>query len=472
MRPSVLRRLGSVRPALVLSALVLAGSASCERSGPVLGPYPGRNILLITVDTLRADHLGVYGYPRPTSPTIDRLASEGITFDYAFAPRGMTWPSLATMLTSLAPTTTNVRWNGQYLPVEVPTLAGILRDSGYRIGGFLGGSICHMARGTGKFRKLACGDDAYVTSRAIEFFRTPSDQPTFAWLHLLAPHAPYAPAAEHDRFTNKDYRGPVDRMRFALDAIVTKQMELSKADLEQLIGLYDGEVLSADAQVGLLLKALDELDERKDTIVVFSADHGEDLYEHNRYLYHACSIYDSALRIPMILALPDRAGAGTRYAPIVEMIDLAPTLLELVGIEPLPSFEGASMVAQVSGRERGDAAAAEAEKGPVATSEWYDPKLMKSLQTVRTSKWRYISNPEGLTPKCVPPGDYYRVAREELYDLEADPREQTNVAAGHPDVVEALSAFTQQGHAAATDDQPLPVDPKLSEELRSLGYLE
>jgi arylsulfatase A-like enzyme len=222
-----------------------------------------------------------------------------------------------------------------------------------------------------------------------------------------------------------------------------------------------------------VLKALEELGKRKDTIVVFTADHGEDLYEHNRYLYHACSVYDSALHIPMIVSLPDGARAGTRFVPIVEMVDLAPTLLELVGVAAPETFEGKSLVARLNASEGGAAEAhAAGNATPMATSEWYDPNLRKSLQTVRTSRWRYVSNPDALTPKCVPPGDYYKVAREELYDLAADPREQRNVVAEHPDVAKELATHTQKGHAASADDAPLPVDPKLKEELKSLGYLE
>ncbi|MFN2427827.1 MAG: sulfatase [Candidatus Binatia bacterium] len=450
---------------LAAGALALCGLFLALRPR-VPGPYPGRNILVITVDTLRPDHLGAYGYHRPTSPAIDALARRGVTFDMAFAPRGMTWPSLATMLTSLSPTTTNVRWNGQYLPQGVPTMASLAREAGYETRAFLGGSICHMARAMGVFESVECGEDLYVGMTAVEFLRAKKEKPFFSWVHLMAPHAPYKPPAKHDVFSSAAYKGPVGRDRFTLDQISAKQKALSEADLAQLHGLYDGEVQFADQQVGLLLATLDEQGLLGDTIIAFTADHGEDLYEHHRYLYHACSIYDSSLRIPLILALPDDAKAGTRYSRVVELIDLAPTLLELAGIGRLPSFEGKSMLRRLAGSDDDDGEPGEA----VAVSEWYDPDLKKSLQTVRTERWRYISNPEGLTPQCLPAGDYYKVAREELYDHSVDPAESRNVAAEHPQLTKWLSELT--GRSSALDDAPLPVDPKLTEELRSFGYIQ
>jgi len=455
---------------LLVAAPIVAAALLWNRPPALLDAYPRRNILLISVDTLRPDHLGSYGYHRPTSPTIDALSQRAVTFDLAFAPRGMTWPSLATMLTSLSPATTNLRWNGQYLPVGTPTIAGLLKDSGYKAGAFVSGSICHLARQIGDFDKVACGEDTYVASRAVAFIRSLTGEPFFAWLHLLAPHGPYDPPPEYDLFSAADYQGPVGRDSTTLATLIRGQRPLTDADSAQLNGLYDGEVLFADAQVALLLKTLEEQGLRDDTIVVFTADHGEDLHDHNGYLYHSCSIYDSVLRIPMMLALPDGAAAGERVSSIVEMADLAPTLLELVGVERPPTLEGRSMLAHLDGRESSPPGSAAGER--VASSEWYDPKLLKSLQTVRTERWRYVSNPEGLTPRCPPAGDYYKVAREELYDHAADPREQHNVAAEHPELTRRFAKLTEAGHAAASDASPLPVDEKLREELRSFGYVE
>jgi choline-sulfatase len=449
-------------------ALVVVGIISFPRTRPI-GSYPRHNILVISVDTLRPDRLGVYGYERPTSPVVDELASEAITFERAFAPRGMTWPSLATMLTGLQPTTTNVRWNGQYIPLTVANIARLLRNTGYETGAFLGGSICHMAGATHSFDTLACGEDTELSAKAGEFFRAPKRRPFFTWVHYMATHAPYQPAAEYDRFTRRDYAGPVRGDRATLDGLVVRQEQLSADDLAQLNGLYDGEVLSADAQVAQLLAALDDGDLRRNTIILFTADHGEDLWEHNRYLYHACSIYDSSLQVPLILALPDGGGAGTRFRDVVELVDVTPTLLELVGVARLPSFEGTSLLPRLG---VGDGAHADdSANEPTATGEWYDPALRKSLQTVRTARWRYISNPDELTPRCVPEGDYYKVAREELYDHDADPGETRNVAAEHPEVTQRFAALLG-GSDAAKDAAPLPIDPKLRDQLRALGYLE
>ncbi|HEY2775902.1 MAG TPA: sulfatase [Candidatus Binatia bacterium] len=460
------------RRLVFLFVALAAGAAAAFLLRPAGRPadhsYPGDNVLLISVDTLRADRLSNYGYSRATSPSIDALARRAITFERAYAPRGMTWPSLATMLTSLAPSTTNLRWNGQYLDPEVATVIGLAHDGGYRTAAFTGGSVCNLARSREEFDERQCGDDVAITRAAIEFFRANATGRFFAWVHLMAPHAPYNPPAAHDLFTRKDYAGPVSRERVFLDGIVLRQADLSPDDLAEVNGLYDGEVHFADAQVGALMAALEQEGLAARTVVVFVADHGEDLWQHNRYLYHECSIYESVLRIPMIVALPDGAGAGTRVSRIVAMADVTPTLAKLVGLPLLSSFEGKSLLQQPGG---GDARAADGGDA-IASSEWYSADSHESMQTVRTSRWRYISNPDGITPKCAPEGDYYKVAREELYDHSVDPDEKHNVVAEHPELAKALSTLTAATRAASPDSAPAVIDEKLKGELRSFGYLQ
>jgi len=457
-------------PVAPLAVLIATAALTWGCSNKDIGTYPGKNILVISVDTLRADHLGAYGYSRVTSPAIDALSKRAITFEGAFAPRGSTWPSLATMLTSLSPATHNVRENGQYMAADTPTIAGMLVKAGYEAEAFVSGSICHLTQRIAAFGKTTCGDDAFVASKASDFLRSRKGQPFFAWLHLIAPHGPYDPPPAHDVFTKADYNGPVGRDQATLGELIRSQRPLTDADRAQLYGLYDGEIRFADAQIALVLQALEEQGLRGNTIIAFLADHGEELGDHNGYLYHACSVYDSVLRIPMMIALPDAAAAGMRFSQIVQTADLAPTLLAMVGVESLPTFEGRSLLPGLNGRDH--ASAQDPDFEPSVASEWYDATQRNTVQTLRTPRWRYVSNPYGITPRCPPKGDYFKVAREELYDHAADPLDLHNVAAGHPDLTRRFAKIVEAPHAASAKAMMQPLDKNLEEELRSFGYVE
>ncbi|HXC51651.1 MAG TPA: sulfatase [Candidatus Limnocylindrales bacterium] len=460
------------KPFLFVAIALFAGAALVWSHGrTTVGSYARSNILIISVDALRADHLGTYGYGRDCSPTIDALSKRAVTFDRAFAPRGSTWPSLTTMLTSLSPVTHNVRENGQYPPPDIRTIAHILGDAGYSAEAFVSGTICYIARRVDAFKKVACGEDTYVASAAADFIRSNDGRPFFAWLHILAPHGPYDPPAAYDRFTRADYHGQIGRDQLTLGAVIRNQKPLTDEDRAQLYGLYDGEILFADAQIALVLKALEEKGLQERTIVVFLADHGEELADHNGYLYHSCSVYDSVLRIPLIIALPDGAGAGRRSASIIETQDLAPTLLELVGLEPLPSFEGRSRITRLGSSDESPPEASTT-NGEFSSSEWYASDVDKTIQTVRTARWRYVSNPSGLTPRCPPRGDYYKVQREELYDHASDPLDHRNVVADHPELAQRFAKIAEAENARSIKVKPQEIDKNLEGELRSFGYVE
>jgi arylsulfatase A-like enzyme len=458
---------GRARRALLLSvAVAVAAAAACEMRRPASATrYPGKNVLVISIDTLRADHLASYGYSRVTSPTIDALAKRSVTFDRAFAPRGSTWPSLATMLTSLSPVNHKVRENGQYMHPGTPTIADTLHEKGYAARAFVSGTVCHMTRKIPAFEKIACGEDRYVTERAVNFLNTRDERPFFAWVHLIAPHGPFNPPAEYDKWSSPDYRGPIGREQLVLAQFIRNQKPMTDADRAQLYGLYDGEILFADALVKQILDALDQRGLRENTIVVFTADHGEELADHNGYLYHSCSVYDSVLRIPLMIALPDGARSGERVTEVVETEDIAPTLFELLQVPPLPGFEGESLLALMEGGARGG-------DDRMAWAEWYDKVSRNTIQTVRTADWRYVSNPHGLTPRCPPMGDYYKVAREELYDHTNDPLDQRNVATERPEVLQRFEKLAETRNAESSREAPQEIDKNLLEELRSFGYVE
>ncbi len=420
------------------------------------------NVLLLTVDTLRADHLSAYGYSRRTSPNLDRLARRGLLFRQAETPQSATWPALTSLHTSLYPSAHGVVWNGHEMPQGVVTLAGLLHSRYYSTSAFLSNMkrARHpgFARVSGARAGEQAGDDLDATETAIDQLRLEKDRPFFLWLHLIGPHAGYTPPAPWDaEFTPP---GP-SSLRGELDELVRIRREgrpLAEGDVAHVVGLYDGEVGRVDELLGLVLDALRALDLEESTLVVFSADHGEDLYEHNQYFFHSPSMYSSSLRVPLILALPGVLPEGAETDRPASLVDLAPTILGLVGLPTPSSFQGRDLLA-------GGALAAVPGPRPLFS------ETNGRIYGVQTDGWRLIFNPEDHTPGA--PGGAYPIERVELYDLAADPREQLNVAADHPDRVEALTAqITAWRDRDLRQDLPSQeIDPETLEELRALGYV-
>jgi arylsulfatase A-like enzyme len=420
------------------------------------------NVLLISVDTLRADHLSAYGYPRHTSPNLERLARRGLLFRQAETPQSATWPALTSLHTSLYPSAHGVVWNGHDVPQGVVTLAELLHARDYSTSAFLSNMkrARHpgFARVSGGRAGSQAGDDLEGTEAAIEQLRREKDRPFFLWLHLIGPHAGYTPPAPWD--TAFSSRGG-STVGGTLDELVRIRLEgrpLTEEDVAHVVGLYDGEIGRVDELVGRLLEALRALDLEESTLVVFTADHGEDLYEHNRYFFHSPSMYSSSLRVPLILALPGVLPEGAETDEPASLVDLAPTILGRLGLPVPPSFQGRDLLPG----------------GTLPQTPGPRPLFSETngrIFGIRTDGWRLVFNPEDYTPGA--PGGAYPIEPIELYRLAEDPGEQRNVAADHPDRVEALSA-----EVAAWRDRDLhkelplqEIDPQTREELRALGYV-
>jgi arylsulfatase A-like enzyme len=260
-----------------------------------------------------------------------------------------------------------------------------------------------------------------------------------------------------------------------LAQVTLGRRKLEARDLAHINDLYDAEVAFTDAVIGELLGVLERRGFAQRTLVVIVADHGEELHDRNAYFYHSCSIYDSTLHIPLLMWWPGHLPSGRRVQTIVQSIDIAPTLLELLALPPLPVSSGQSLVPLIKGHDKKPDSAAFAEIGP-------------HIRTIRTAGWRYVDNPTGTVPDCRPyrdtwtdgepqKGDVtYEIANQELYDLTVDPNEVRNVAQEHPDVVadlkQRLTRVFADDRAAGdrtTVDEP---DPDALEELRELGYIK
>lgn len=297
----------------------------------LMGASP--NVLLLSVDTLRADFLVCYGCPHPTSPNLDRLAAESLVFEDCTCEVPLTAPSMASMLTSRFPRTIGVTRNGLRLRDGVPTITEVFRDAGYF-------TFCVQSNWTLKARLsgLDRGFDIYedgfhekrwgvmkaeraadaVTDVALDLLgKRPADKPFFAWVHYSDPHAPYEFHKDH---------APADRPRFFM------------RNQEKVRRKYASEVAFTDAHIGRLLEALP----RENTVIVFVADHGESLYEHD-YLGHGRRIYRHEMRIPFMIRAAGVAPGRTNLP--ARGIDIGPTLLGLAGLAPIAGMLGADVVA-------------------------------------------------------------------------------------------------------------------------------
>jgi len=421
-----------------------------------------RNVLLVTIDTLRADHLHVRGYSRETSPAIDALARRGLLFENAETVQSATWPALTSLHTSLYPSAHGVVWNGHAPPEPRTTLAELLRARGYSTSAFLTNMKRASHRGFSRLSISGEGEqyveDAEVTDLAIEQLDIDRDRPFFMWLHLISPHAGYnPPPAWRQRFG--DGRGAT--VSGGIDELVrirASGQRLRKEDAAYVVDLYDAEVAFADSQVGRLLEALKTRNLEERTLVVLTADHGEDLYEHNDYPFHSPSMYSSSLAVPLILSLPGVLPEGETTDHPASLLDVAPTILSVLELPIPPGFQGRSLLV-------GDALPAAPARRDLFS------ETNGSIFGVRSGGWRLIVNPGGHAPGA--PGGPYPIAPVELYSLARDPREQSNVAEAHPEVVERLEGLIGEWRARDLRRE-LPsqaVDDKTREELEALGYL-
>ncbi len=371
---------------VVLPAVFL--QAGCGDAAPSLPTAPNASVLLISLDTTRADRLGCYGHAAARTPHLDRLAADGALFEQCTTSAPITLTSHASVFTGLQPYAHGVRLNGSYrLGPEHTTLAESLATAGRRTHAQVAAMVLNAGYGLSQGfesyndlseRPAADGDDAQVELRAsavsdeaVRWLRDVGGAPFFLFLHYFDPHYPYAAPKE-----------------FA-DAISDP---------------YDAEIAYADQQVGRVLAALRELGREADTLVIVFADHGEGLGEHSEPT-HGSFLYDTTLQVPLLMRLPGVIPPGRRIAAQSRLIDVAPTVLGLLGLPPLPNAHGIDLRPMLVGDT--------ADMRLAAYSENHYPRLwlgFSSLRSWRADGWKYIHAP-----------------RSELYNVLADPAESTDL---------------------------------------------
>lgn len=444
-----------------------------------LGPSPQAavpSIILIVIDTLRADHLGTYGYRRPTSPALDRQTAQGAIFEQAFASSGWTAPSFGSILTG-----TIAARHGQGartaegddarhrapLGKELPTLAEQFAARGYRTAAFVTNPFLDRSLGAGRgFEFYLCApadNDRYRradlgVSLAAEWLERHRDEPIFLLLHFFDPHLDYDPAPEvRGRFTEPLARDAGRTLPVEGVQAIRDDRALSTAAREFIAAAYDEEILAVDAALGTFFGRLQELGRRESSVILLTADHGEELFDHGGF-EHGHSLHQEILHIPFVLWGPGVVPA--RHAEPVSLVDVFPTLLDAAGApatEPVArTLDGRSLWPLAVGRA--------ARLDPFDRSAPREIVISGTLQGEEQAA--LVSWP-------------YKLIRTEsgssrLYRLDDDPRELRDLSAADPGRVGALAERLTRRLGAADSLRsrvsPVPIDPELRERLRSLGY--
>ncbi|MDH3255391.1 MAG: sulfatase, partial [Acidobacteriota bacterium] len=397
-----------------LSILVLPLSLACTSEDAPTNQRPA-NVILISIDTLRADHLASYGYEKATSPHLDRLRADAVQFEQAIAQAPSTLHSHASILSSLLPHHHRASWAAKTrLPEEVTSLPEILHSAGYQTAAFTGGGqmdrVFGLDQGFDVYRQPGSERFQGTVRSALEWLQEAKQAPFFLFLHSYEPHHPYAPAPEYARLFEHDYSGPlpaaisVDLLR----QINRDEVEIDADDLEHIIATYDAEIRSMDDGLGHLVEWLRQMELYDDTMIVFTSDHGEEFGEHGRIGWHSHSLYDELLRVPLVVKLPGAAHAGASVSDVVRSLDIAPTILATIGLPAPEDFAGTSLFPLIEGTPA---------PGLVAVSRM-DRSSRRDISSVRTASWKLYRN--------------------QLFNLDLDAEEQWDAAVNHPDVVADL----------------------------------
>jgi arylsulfatase A-like enzyme len=419
--------------AIVIALVVgVLGSASVA-GGAEPTPRPGKpespNVLLITVDSFRPDHIGAYGYRRATTPTIDRLARHGVVFRAAFNQAAWTSPPLVSMLTSLYPTAHGVDYRSKSFDPSVMTPLRRLREAGYAVPG-----ICYLIS-LPEFENLGFEP---VEQRTLDaWLKENAARPFFAWIHLEGPHLPLNPPPPYDRmFTPGGQPLPPEvltRLRPFREQPVIPRTEASvdPRDRDAVLALSDGKVRRTDAEIGRILESLERFGLSRSTVVIVTADHGEELLDHG-FIGHASTslagtLFDELIHVPLVIAYPGVLAEGRTIRALVEGIDVLPTVLDLLGVAPPPVAQGRSLLPLIRGKAvpRTQRVFAETTTCGRSCPEGQD---QGRLQAVRTPTWKLIRTEDA------------RGERFTLYHVASDPKERRDAAAGHPQIVSRLRA--------------------------------
>ena len=473
---------------ILILGMIICAFAGCSRGtdDPVQTDEPRPNILIISMDTVRADHCSVYGYPLKTTPVLEKLAETGVLFEYAYAPTGITGPSHATLFTGLHVITHGVVQNGLQLRDGWSTLAEQLSERGYQTAGIISSFPLHSKFGYAQgFHHY---DDEFIpgentisldtweglnvetafdrhgqftTQRALNWFDSDRDEqrPFFMFLHYFDAHSPY-------------------QVHEGMEQILDGIEELSP--LDRIIRLYDQEIAKVDREIGRIVDYMKENDLFDDTVILITSDHGEGLMDHG-YMLHAATLFEEEVRIPMLLHYPPKFSRAVIQEP-VGLIDIVPTLAPLAGYDGIAAtrdqLDDPAQNIEI-GRNVFDESSRSPDRPLHLYRRHYEPGFLDP-------EWDGTL-PDGSKPELIRvSGEQYAVliARKKyliepqlgaqgLFDLVADPKEKTNIVGANADQAAAMKQELERWVGV----NRLPDAPKFTSEsdkeaLQSLGYVQ
>ena len=452
------------RPLVMVAAALAVAFAACGQAPKTESETTTPNVIIVLVDTLRADHMSLYGYKRETTPFIDRLASESVVFERARAQAGCTFPSVNSMLTSRYAFDFLRLGEGQMgIPEEYPSIAEILKSSGYRTIAVSASPIVRKTptdvnltggfdRGFDVFDEECLWRDAEcVNQRTLDLLAS-VDGPFFLYLHYMDPHDPYSPPLSYSRQFAGEYDGDpfiaagdpskISEMLYAEGV----EVEVGENDVQHLTDLYDDEIRYFDGRFERLIGKLRRGGLLDRSLLILTADHGEEFLEHG-HVKHCRGVWDTLTRVPLLLRIPDLNG-GRLVGSAVQIVDVVPTLVDYLGLEPVSlDLEGTSLRPLLEGG------------GPTGIFAFAD---QSKYWAADDGQWQLILDGTDLSVT--------------LFDLHSDPLEQQDLFTGsHPQVdrlSDALNAWLEDTGQSVNFDEALAVSKAKEEELRALGYIQ
>ena len=438
--------------------LVIVAAIACHPPASPAPREPPRHVVLISIDTLRPDHLGAYGYARATSPRLDALAREGALYEDARSPSPWTLPAHASLLTGLNPSRHRLLTHNAGLSESVTTITSLLAANGFVTAAVVNSQNLNttygLHRGFENFEYVVeeTGNrepSRNITDRAIGWLREFRNERLFLFVHYYDVHSDYSSRPEYERQFVGPYAGIADGTTAQMSEVRNGRIVFDQVDRGHLIDLYDAGIRQMDDEIDRLLTAVGDGDE---TLLIVTSDHGEEFLEHGSVL-HGETQFEEVLRVPLIVR---GAGvpAGLRVATTVSLIDVMPTILAAVGAAVPTGLDGSDLAPtwRGGGGELGDRYfLGEGDR------QRKNKKELQVMRAVRHHKDKlHLNRLTGV---------------ETLFDLDADPGELTDLAKSRPEIVAALRTQLQQIREESIKGSAVTLSPEQQERLRSLGYV-
>ena len=477
---------------------------------------PPRGVILVWCDTLRRDHMQVYGYQRPTTPNLTRLASEGTLFTNSISQATWTKVSTPSLFTSLYPSSHTVKEFADRLPASAATIAEIYRDAGYATLSMSSilftGTFTNMHQGFEELhedRSLSDQESSKTSreyvDRLLPWLEAHRDVPFFVFLHVSDPHDPYKPyapydtmwaeaagTAEHERQAKEVKKHIADPLMKMFGMPTRQELTMAGFDPEAYVAhdidWYDGSIRAMDAEMGRLVERLAGLGLDKSTTLVFTGDHGEEFLEHGR-MFHGQTVYGELVNMPLIMWGPGSVPAGRVVDETVRTIDIMPTLLEISALPPPSGIQGRSLRALMSGPAGSSGGTAASPGGLLAADAGGTPVPDAVSEKAETTPVGGGAPPPHGTESYALVSDGWKLIHNvkrmgempefELYDVAADPLNRHNVAGAHDEIVARLvgrltawRSLVESGRLAADSASSQSMSAEELERLRSLGYIQ